>query len=92
LIFGDGGEGRTRTFEAMRRLIYSQLPLPLGTLPHLNPIASLAAAVAEISLSMTLKTENLHKGTGRARLWAKGHGKVNQWQNANIFRAPHKLP
>src|SRR5438445_10408435 len=37
----DGGEGRTRTFEAMRRLIYSQLPLPLGTLPparrHRNP-------------------------------------------------------
>src|SRR3978361_1885182 len=32
--FGDGGEGRTRTFEAMRRLIYSQLPLPLGTLPR----------------------------------------------------------
>ena len=29
-----GGEGRTRTFEAMRRLIYSQLPLPLGTLPR----------------------------------------------------------
>jgi len=52
----------------------------------------LAAAVAEISLSMTLKTENLHKGIGRPRLWAKGHGKVNQWQNANIFRAPHKLP
>src|SRR5207253_8867895 len=34
----DGGEGRTRTFEAMRRLIYSQLPLPLGTLPR--PTAS----------------------------------------------------
>ena len=30
----DGGEGRTRTFEAIRRLIYSQLPLPLGTLPR----------------------------------------------------------
>src|SRR6266481_185828 len=29
-----GGGGRTRTFEAMRRLIYSQLPLPLGTLPR----------------------------------------------------------
>ena len=28
------GGGRTRTFEAMRRLIYSQLPLPLGTLPR----------------------------------------------------------
>ena len=30
----NGGGGRTRTCEAMRRLIYSQLPLPLGTLPH----------------------------------------------------------
>jgi hypothetical protein len=39
----DGGEGRTRTFEAMRRLIYSQLPLPLGTLPRLRPIANLPA-------------------------------------------------
>jgi hypothetical protein len=29
-----GGGGRTRTCEAMRRLIYSQLPLPLGTLPR----------------------------------------------------------
>jgi hypothetical protein len=29
-----GGGGRTRTYEAMRRLIYSQLPLPLGTLPR----------------------------------------------------------
>src|SRR5213080_4371864 len=34
----DGGEGRTRTCEAIRRLIYSQLPLPLGTLPR--PTAS----------------------------------------------------
>ena len=33
-IFQDGGGGRTRTYEAMRRLIYSQLPLPLGTLPR----------------------------------------------------------
>ncbi len=32
--FIDGGGGRTRTFEAIRRLIYSQLPLPLGTLPR----------------------------------------------------------
>jgi hypothetical protein len=29
-----GGGGRTRTYEAIRRLIYSQLPLPLGTLPR----------------------------------------------------------
>jgi hypothetical protein len=36
-LTADGGEGRTRTFEAMRRLIYSQLPLPLGTLPRFKP-------------------------------------------------------
>src|ERR1019366_4383051 len=29
-----GGGRRTRTFEVIRRLIYSQLPLPLGTLPR----------------------------------------------------------
>ena len=34
--FQNGGGGRTRTCEAMRRLIYSQLPLPLGTLPPLD--------------------------------------------------------
>ena len=32
-----GGGRRTRTFEAIRRLIYSQLPLPLGTLPRSTP-------------------------------------------------------
>src|SRR3984893_11921967 len=35
-----GGGRRTRTFEVIRRLIYSQLPLPFGTLPRLNPIAA----------------------------------------------------
>lgn len=33
--FQNGGGRRTRTFEAIRRLIYSQLPLPLGTLPRM---------------------------------------------------------
>ncbi len=37
--FQYGGGRRTRTFEAIRRLIYSQLPLPLGTLPRLTPSA-----------------------------------------------------
>src|SRR5258707_13421969 len=32
--FQYGGGRRTRTFEVIRRLIYSQLPLPLGTLPR----------------------------------------------------------
>jgi hypothetical protein len=35
-----GGGGRTRTCEAMRRLIYSQLPLPLGTLPRSMTVPS----------------------------------------------------
>jgi hypothetical protein len=36
----NGGGGRTRTYEAMRRLIYSQLPLPLGTLPRSTALRS----------------------------------------------------
>jgi hypothetical protein len=35
-----GGGRRTRTFEVIRRLIYSQLPLPLGTLPRPNSIGT----------------------------------------------------
>src|SRR4030081_2142736 len=50
-----GGGRRTRTFEVIRRLIYSQLPLPLGTLPRLNPIASFSTGTAAIRLLMTLK-------------------------------------
>jgi hypothetical protein len=38
-----GGGGRTRTCEAMRRLIYSQLPLPLGTLPRPNSVSKSSA-------------------------------------------------
>src|SRR5215472_16558684 len=33
-VFEAGGGGRTRTYEVIRRLIYSQLPLPLGTPPR----------------------------------------------------------
>ena len=42
----DGGGGRTRTCEAMRRLIYSQLPLPLGTLPRRHGIDGLPRTAA----------------------------------------------
>ena len=79
----DGGGRRTRTFEVIRRLIYSQLPLPLGTLPRLNPIASPPAEMAADRPSMTLKPG------GRWRLpvgrvyGRKGDGKVNQWERAN---------
>src|SRR6059058_1113145 len=56
----DGGEGRTRTFEAMRRLIYSQLPLPLGTLP-LSTTSRPAAEMADIRPRMTLKPRTRHR-------------------------------
>src|SRR3954463_11215196 len=72
-----GGEGRTRTFEAMRRLIYSQLPLPLGTLP-LNSIENPPAELAEARSRMTLKPETPMTGAQLARLWGKHPGKVNQ--------------
>src|SRR5947208_13990181 len=55
-----GGEGRTRTFEAMRRLIYSQLPLPLGTLP-LSTTSRPAAEMADIRPRMTLKPRTRHR-------------------------------
>src|SRR5215510_6670556 len=38
-----GGGRRTRTFEVVRRLIYSQLPLPLGTLPRPNSVTKPSA-------------------------------------------------
>src|SRR5262245_44277436 len=38
-----GGGGRTRTCEVVRRLIYSQLPLPLGTLPRPNSVSNSSA-------------------------------------------------
>src|SRR4051794_21846314 len=78
----DGGEGRTRTFEAMRRLIYSQLPLPLGTLPlsqHRDP----SAETAEIRPWMTLKPRTRSRAPDWARLWGKHHGKVNQRRQLN---------
>src|SRR5579883_2025144 len=61
-----GGGGRTRTFEAMRRLIYSQLPLPLGTLPRFRVHREIARRLlADISPSMMLKTEKLQTASGR---------------------------
>ena len=61
----------------MRRLIYSQLPLPLGTLPRSRrhgpwPLMRRTRSV------MTLKSAALNQARGRARLWAKYAGKVNQ--------------
>src|SRR5579871_1860831 len=89
-----GGEGRTRTFEAMRRLIYSQLPLPLGTLPHLSLVASSAAAdsghqpVDDAENRKTLISAPVGRVYGRRAIAksTKARGK-----NVNKFRADCRL-
>ena len=50
-----GGGRRTRTFEVIRRLIYSQLPLPLGTLPRSTPSQAHPPEWRQIWPWMTLK-------------------------------------
>src|ERR1700676_3799247 len=72
-----GGGRRTRTFEVIRRLIYSQLPLPLGTLPRSTasqPNRRNGAGQATDDVN----TESRWRAPGRARLWAKAPCKVNQ--------------
>src|SRR5262245_914501 len=63
----------------MRRLIYSQLPLPLGTLPRPT-----APDTGRPRWRRTGHEDDADtrvgpvRGRGRARLWAKGPVKVNQ--------------
>ena len=68
----DGGGRRTRTFEVIRRLIYSQLPLPLGTLPR--SMALDPAACAGIGLRHgNVKTAKPDDGDGgRPRFMGEG--------------------
>src|SRR6266571_2513591 len=91
----DGGGGRTRTFEAMRRLIYSQLPLPLGTLPrldaHRNP-KSRDLAMSDQPLRREDRGDPVTGARSRARLWAKRQGKVNQRDQPIGMLLPLKLP
>src|SRR4051812_30664000 len=70
-----GGGRRTRTFEVIRRLIYSQLPLPLGTLPRPNSIGTHPLNGGGRAMD-DVNTVSRWRAPGRARLWAKRHGKV----------------
>src|ERR1700745_1500344 len=77
----DGGGGRTRTCEAMRRLIYSQLPLPLGTLPRSTAVYPRSPRRAPTDQPWRGKDRDnpaLSRARGPARLWAKRPGKVNR--------------
>jgi hypothetical protein len=86
-----GGGRRTRTFEVIRRLIYSQLPLPLGTLPR--PTTSQAQPLRGGDQAMDdVNTVSRWRAPGRARLWAKGGGKVNQGKPLKAALGALKLP
>ena len=88
-----GGGRRTRTFEAIRRLIYSQLPLPLGTLPRSSSTRGRRPNRGWKTVDDD-KTNALLQGAGWAGLWRKRHGKVNQGRQEYIGdRFPRcKLP
>src|SRR6266480_2132101 len=77
-----GGGRRTRTFEVIRRLIYSQLPLPLGTLPRPNSIGTRPLNGGGRAMD-DVDTVSRWRAPGRPRLWAKRHGKVNQCRPRN---------
>jgi hypothetical protein len=86
-----GGGRRTRTFEVVRRLIYSQLPLPLGTLPR--PTTSQAKPLGGGGQAMDdVNTVSRWRAPGRPRLWAKGGGKVNQGKPLKTALETPKLP
>ena len=72
-----GGGRRTRTFEVIRRLIYSQLPLPLGTLPRSTPSRTLPPKWRQIAMD-DVKTGRRWRAPGWPRLWGNRPGKVNQ--------------
>jgi hypothetical protein len=86
-----GGGRRTRTFEVIRRLIYSQLPLPLGTLPRPNSIGTHPLNGGGRAMD-DVNTASRWRAPGRARLWAKQHGKVNQRGPSKHAHKGPKLP
>src|SRR5215470_13178255 len=75
------------------RLIYSQLPLPLGTLPRSTALRSVSpggrrrVGHGEVRTAITLSEE----ARGRARLWSNRYGKVNQAALRNWVKIA-KLP
>ena len=87
------GEEGLRTFEVIRRLIYSQLPLPLGTLPRPNSIGTHPLNGGGRAMD-DINTVSRWRAPGRARLWAKRHGKVNQRgpSKCRAAKAQSKLP
>src|SRR6266702_4167625 len=90
-----GGGGGSRTCEAMRRLISSQLPLPLGTLPRSTAAQSGRTLPADRRRPWRRENRDspdVGRGGGRARLWGKRWGKVNQGEQLKSPPWAPKLP
>src|SRR3984957_19613413 len=87
----DGGGRRTRTFEVIRRLIYSQLPLPLGTLPRSNPIASPSAEMATKKARDDVRTQGPDHGLPVGRVYA-GRAMAKSTKAEPKYRWGLKLP
>src|SRR5271166_4794810 len=83
----DGGGRRTRTFEVIRRLIYSQLPLPLGTLPRSNPIANPPAEMATEEAMDDVKTKDPITGSRLGAFMAESPRQSQPIRPAN--KRPH---
>src|SRR5882757_8397903 len=72
-----GGGRRTRTFEVVRRLIYSQLPLSLGTLPR-STASEPTRRNGGGQAPDDVKSGRRWRAPGWPRLWGNRPGKVNQ--------------
>jgi hypothetical protein len=90
-IFQYGGGGRTRTCEVIRRLIYSQLPLPLGTLPRSTALDRPDRPVTDRPWSGRPLVGPGY-GARSAALWAKQAAKVNQQKPLILNLVEPKMP
>ena len=75
----------------MRRLIYSQLPLPLGTLP-LNSIATQPPGRQRQGRSMTLKPKDPISGSRLGAFMGEAPRQSQPTEAANMRRDGLKLP
>ena len=72
LQFQHGGGGRTRTYEGVSQRIYSPPPLPLGTLPQMEPRTSQAPPACAIWSAV--KSQSIENDLRRDRPLSLDHG------------------
>src|SRR3954467_7949872 len=87
-----GGGGRTRTFEVIRRLIYSQLPLPLGTLPLSTASQPNRRDGRDKGNRMTLKPRTRSTGSRSGAFMGEAPRQSQPTEAADMRRDGLKLP